>query len=154
MLLCEIIRSTSISVHGTVIDAYDWVMVPNVYGMSQYLNGVLITTKPYISGSAYVLKMSDHTRGDWCTDRDALYWRFIDKQRDFFASNPRMSVIGRTTAKDGEQTRHPIVVLPKSFRTVAWQVTYLSIAHLLMLRFKNALNSESTRNNPARVNVT
>ena len=41
------------------IDAYDWVMVPNVYGMSQHADGGLMTTKPYISGSSYVLKMSD-----------------------------------------------------------------------------------------------
>lgn len=75
------------------IDAYDWVMVPNVYGMSQYADGGLMTTKPYISGSAYVLKMSDHKKGPWCPIWDALYWRFIDKQSAFFAGNPRMSMM-------------------------------------------------------------
>lgn len=75
------------------IDAYDWVMVPNVYGMSQYADGGLITTKPYISGSAYVLKMSHFSRGDWCPIWDALYWRFIHRHREFFAGNPRMSVM-------------------------------------------------------------
>ena len=48
------------------IDAYDWVMVPNVYGMSQFADGGLMSTKPYISGSSYVLKMSDYKRGEWC----------------------------------------------------------------------------------------
>ena len=49
------------------IDAYDWViMVPNVYGMSQFADGGLMSTKPYISGSNYILKMSNYKKGDWC----------------------------------------------------------------------------------------
>ena len=44
------------------IDAYDWVMVPNVYGMSQFSDGGLMSTKPYISGSNYILKMSDYKK--------------------------------------------------------------------------------------------
>lgn len=75
------------------IDAYDWVMVPNVYGMSQHADGGLITTKPYLSGSSYVLRMSNFRRGPWCAVWDALYWRFIDRHRDFFAGNPRMAVM-------------------------------------------------------------
>jgi len=75
------------------IDAYDWVMVPNVYGMSQHADGGLMTTKPYISGSSYILKMSDYAKGDWCEVWDALYWRFIDREREFFSSNPRMRVM-------------------------------------------------------------
>ena len=47
------------------IDAYDWVMVPNVYGMSQFADGGLMATKPYISGSNYLMKMSDFKKGDW-----------------------------------------------------------------------------------------
>ncbi len=75
------------------IDAYDWVMVPNVYGMSQYADGGLITTKPYISSSNYILKMSDFPRGGWCDIWDALFWRFIRRHREFFAQNPRMRVM-------------------------------------------------------------
>ena len=45
------------------IDAYDWVMVPNVYGMSQFADGGLMSTKPYISGSNYLIKMSDYKKG-------------------------------------------------------------------------------------------
>lgn len=44
------------------IDAYDWVMVPNVYGMSQFADGGLMATKPYISGSNYLMKMSDYKK--------------------------------------------------------------------------------------------
>ncbi len=75
------------------IDAYDWVMVPNVYGMSQFADGGGMTTKPYISGSSYVLKMSDFKKGPWCGVWDALYWRFVDRHADFFRSNPRMAVM-------------------------------------------------------------
>lgn len=85
------------------IDAYDWVMVPNVYGMSQYADGGLITTKPYISGSSYVLKMSNFKRGDWCEIWDGLYWRFIHQHRDFFSKNPRMSVMVRQCEKMGSK---------------------------------------------------
>jgi deoxyribodipyrimidine photolyase-related protein len=81
------------------IDAYDWVMVPNVYGMSQFADGGLMSTKPYISGSAYVLKMSDYPKGDWTIIWDALFWRFIHLHRDFFTSNPRLSMMVNTLDK-------------------------------------------------------
>ena len=75
------------------IDSYDWVMVPNVYGMSQFADGGLMSTKPYISGSSYVLKMSNYKKGDWCPIWDSLFWNFIDKKRDFFTTNPRMRML-------------------------------------------------------------
>lgn len=83
------------------IDAYDWVMVPNVYGMSQYADGGLITTKPYICGSAYVLKMSNFRKGPWCPVWDALYWRFVSQHSRLFAANPRMSMMARQCEKMG-----------------------------------------------------
>jgi deoxyribodipyrimidine photolyase-related protein len=75
------------------IDAYDWVMVPNVYGMSQYADGGLLATKPYISSSNYILKMSDYPKGDWQQTWDALFWRFMDKHRAHFKSNPRLGML-------------------------------------------------------------
>ena len=72
------------------IDAYDWVMVGNVYGMSQYADGGMVTTKPYISGSNYILKMSYYPKGEWCTIWDSLYWRFIYLHEEKFNKNPRM----------------------------------------------------------------
>ncbi|MDJ0837327.1 MAG: cryptochrome/photolyase family protein [Acidobacteriota bacterium] len=77
------------------VDAYDWVMGPNVYGMGQFSDGGIFATKPYICGSNYLLKMSDFARGDWCHIVDGLYWRFIDKHRDFYQSNHRMSMMVR-----------------------------------------------------------
>jgi len=75
------------------IDSYDWVMTPNVYGMSQFADGGLITTKPYISSSNYVRKMSDYPEGDWCDVWDGLFWRFIKRHSAAFGDIPRASVM-------------------------------------------------------------
>jgi deoxyribodipyrimidine photolyase-related protein len=77
------------------IDAYDWVMVPNVYGMGLFADGGRITTKPYFCGSNYLLKMSDFKRGAWCTVWDGLYWRFVAKNRAFLATHHRLKVTVR-----------------------------------------------------------
>lgn len=81
------------------IDAYDWVMVPNVYGMSQFADGGLMATKPYISGSNYLMKMSDFEKGEWQKTWDSLFWRFMHVHRDFFEKNPRLSMLVRTFDK-------------------------------------------------------
>ena len=81
------------------IDAYDWVMVPNIYGMSQFADGGLMATKPYISGSNYLMKMSDYQKGDWQKIWDALFWNFMDKHRDFFLKNPRLGMLVKTFDK-------------------------------------------------------
>lgn len=75
------------------IDAYDWVMVPNVYGMTQFADGGLMTTKPYISGSNYLMKMSDYEKGDWQAVWDGLFWRFMHVHREFFLQNPRLGML-------------------------------------------------------------
>tara|TARA_Y200000002_G_scaffold156661_1_gene129556 strand:- start:78 stop:1565 length:1488 start_codon:yes stop_codon:yes gene_type:complete len=75
------------------IDAYDWVMVPNVYGMSQFADGGLMSTKPYISSSNYLKKMSNYKKAQWQEIWDALYWRFIDKHREVFNKNIRMKLM-------------------------------------------------------------
>ncbi len=75
------------------IDAYDWVMVPNVYGMSQFADGGLMSTKPYISGSNYLMKMGNFRKGKWQLIWDALFWRLIDKHRNYFQNNPRMKIL-------------------------------------------------------------
>ena len=75
------------------IDAYDWVMVGNVYGMSGFSDGGSITTKPYIASSNYLLKMSDYSKNEnWCEILDALYWRFLYKYSHKFSSSPRMKM--------------------------------------------------------------
>jgi deoxyribodipyrimidine photolyase-related protein len=103
MVLCEIKPNDVYEWFMEIfIDAYDWVMVPNVYGMSLNADGGLITTKPYISSSNYIKKMSDYPTGDWCEIWDGLYWRFIHKHRDFFEKNPRMRVMTSHLDKMGK----------------------------------------------------
>ncbi len=94
MLLCEI-EPTEVYrwFMEMFVDSADWVMAPNVFGMGQFSDGGLFATKPYISGSNYILKMSDASKGPWCEIIDGLYWRFVDRHRDFFASQPRMSMM-------------------------------------------------------------
>ena len=92
--------------HGAFIDAYDWVMVPNVIGMGTFADGGEVATKPYVSGGAYIDRMSlDHCgpcrfdrrkrTGDDACPFTTLYWDFLDRNRDTLASNHR---IGRVYA--------------------------------------------------------
>jgi deoxyribodipyrimidine photolyase-related protein len=61
--------------------------------MTQYADGGLITTKPYISGSNYVLKMSDYKKANWADAWNGLYWNFISKNKETFATNHRMRMM-------------------------------------------------------------
>lgn len=90
------------------VDSYDWVMVPNVYAMSQNADGGLITTKPYFSGSSYVRKMSHYKSGPWCDVWDGLYWRWIWKHHDALAKNPRWAMMCSMAKKmdDDKRRRH------------------------------------------------
>ena len=106
MLLCEFDPNEVYRwFMGMFIDAYDWVMVPNVYGMSQFADGGLMSTKPYISGSNYLMKMSDYPKGDWQAVWDGLFWRFMHVHRDFFLRNPRLGMLVKTFDKMPEQKR-------------------------------------------------
>jgi deoxyribodipyrimidine photolyase-related protein len=87
------------------VDAFDWVMVPNVYGMSQFADGGIMSTKPYISGSNYLMKMSDYPKGEWQAVWDGLFWHFMDKQRAFFLKNPRLGMLVRTFDKMSEDKK-------------------------------------------------
>ena len=90
------------------IDSYDWVMVPNVYGMGSYADGGIFSTKPYICGSSYMLRMSNFKKGDWCDVVDGLYWRFVDKNIKFFASNPRLAIMTKSLEKM-DKTRKKLI---------------------------------------------
>ena len=106
MLLCEFDPD---EVHKwfmeLFIDAYDWVMVPNVYGMTQFADGGLMTTKPYISGSNFLMKMSNYEKGEWQQVWDGLFWRFMHVHRSFFLKNPRLGMLVRTFDKTSEEKR-------------------------------------------------
>lgn len=80
------------------IDSYDWVMVPNVYGMSQYADPSM-TTKPYITSSQYVLKMSNYKKGPWCQVWDGLFWTFMKKHESKLHKIPRMQFMNNALTK-------------------------------------------------------
>jgi deoxyribodipyrimidine photolyase-related protein len=89
------------------VDSSDWVMGPNVFGMSQFSDGGIFATKPYICGSNYIRKMSHYGKGPWCDAIDGLYWGFVEKNRDFFSANPRMSVMVKNLEKmDSERKKY------------------------------------------------
>jgi deoxyribodipyrimidine photolyase-related protein len=98
------------------IDAYDWVMVPNVYGMGQFADGGLMCTKPYISGSNYIFKMSDYKKGaPWAATWDALFWRFMHVHRSFFLQNPRLGMLIRTFDKMPVQKQQDLLQRAEEF---------------------------------------
>lgn len=88
------------------VDAYEWVMLPNVYGMGLYADGGLISTKPYVASANYINRMSDYCKTcaynkDLRTGSEAcpfnyLYWNFMIVHQDLLRKNPRMrrSLIG------------------------------------------------------------
>jgi deoxyribodipyrimidine photolyase-related protein len=118
MLLCEIDPDEVYQWFMELfIDAYDWVMVPNVYGMSQFSDGGVFATKPYISGSNYIMKMSDLKRGEWQPIWDGLFWRFIDKNRNFFLSNPRLGILIKTFDKMPAEKKKNHLTIAESFLT-------------------------------------
>lgn len=97
------------------IDSYDWVMVTNIYGMSQFADGGLMATKPYISGSNYLIKMSNYKKGEWQATWDGLFWRFMHTHRDFFLSNPRLGMLVRMFDKMDEQKKERHLLIGDAF---------------------------------------
>jgi len=68
------------------IDAYEWVMIPNIFGMGQFASDLMMT-RPYFCSSNYILKMSNFKKGEWCLIWDAVYYSFINKHEKLLASN-------------------------------------------------------------------
>jgi deoxyribodipyrimidine photolyase-related protein len=93
------------------LDAFDWVVEPNVLAMGTFAVGELMTTKPYVSGAAYIDRMSD-----FCADcafdakRDCpitnLYWAFLDRHLDALSGNPRMRLILSSLSRRPSQRVH------------------------------------------------
>jgi deoxyribodipyrimidine photolyase-related protein len=88
---------------GVYIDAFEWVELPNTLGMSQYADGGLLATKPYVSSAAYIDRMSDYCKGchydkksrtgERACPYNALYWDFFDRNRDRLAGNHRLGMV-------------------------------------------------------------
>lgn len=81
-------------------DAYEWVELPNTLGMSQFADGGLLGSKPYMSGGNYINRMSDYCgacdydvrrrTGEGACPFNALYWDFLDRNADVLRGNPRL----------------------------------------------------------------
>ncbi|MGX9356855.1 cryptochrome/photolyase family protein [Roseobacteraceae bacterium S113] len=88
------------------VDAYEWVEAPNTVGMSQFADGGIIASKPYVSSGAYINRMSDYCKncaykvgektGAQACPFNLLYWHFLDRHRDAFVKNARMGNMYRT----------------------------------------------------------
>ncbi|MCC8538867.1 cryptochrome/photolyase family protein [Xanthomonas axonopodis pv. poinsettiicola] len=87
---------------GVYIDAFEWVELPNTVGMSQFADGGLLGSKPYISGAAYIDRMSDYCGGCHYQRKarvgalacpyNALYWDFLARQRPLLGANERLAM--------------------------------------------------------------
>jgi deoxyribodipyrimidine photolyase-related protein len=122
MLLCEIDPNDVFKWFMLTIDAYQWVMVPNIFGMSQYADGGLLMTRPYFSSSNYILKMSDYKDKyanielddkmySWAEIWDALYYRFIYKNYDMLK---KIYATARSVAHWDKKTKEQQDILLKT----------------------------------------
>lgn len=88
---------------GVYIDAFEWVELPNTLGMSQYADGGVLATKPYVSSAAYIDRMSDYCKGchydkkqrttDNACPFNALYWDFFSRNEKHLSANPRIGMV-------------------------------------------------------------
>lgn len=94
---------------GIYIDAFEWVELPNTLGMSQFADGGLLATKPYVSSAAYINRMSDYCKGcnynyklrdgENACPFNALYWDFFMRNGDVLKNNPRIGMVYRQLEK-------------------------------------------------------
>jgi deoxyribodipyrimidine photolyase-related protein len=85
---------------GVYVDAVEWVELPNTLGMSQFADGGLMSSKPYIASGKYIDRMSNHCKGcrfdpaqstgETACPFTTLYWDYLDRHADQLAKNPRM----------------------------------------------------------------
>ena len=100
-------------------DAFEWVEAPNVVGMSQFADGGVIASKPYVSSGAYINRMSDYCKGcsykvsaktgDKACPFNLLYWHFLIRHRERFAGNPRMAQMYRTWDRMDDERRTAVL---------------------------------------------
>lgn len=100
------------------VDAYDWVVEPNVLGMSTYGDGGVTATKPYVSGAAYINRMSDYCKGckfdparsigEGSCPFTALYWSFLERNHETLSSNQRLLMPYATLHKKSAREREAL----------------------------------------------
>lgn len=97
------------------MDSAEWVTAPNVFGMGLHADGGLLGTRPHVLGSHNWLKLSDYTKDDWCLEVDGLYWRFIDKHRDYFSEFPSFSSTAENVEKIPAERREVLARAAEGF---------------------------------------
>ncbi len=101
------------------VDAFEWVEAPNTVGMSQFADGGVIASKPYVSSGAYINRMSDYCKschysvtkktGEGACPFNLLYWDFLTRHRERFENNPRMAQMYRTWDRMDEDRRKTVL---------------------------------------------
>lgn len=94
---------------GIYADAMEWVQLPNTRGMSQWADGGIVATKPYVSSGSYIHKMSNYCEGcnydyskrtgEKACPFNSLYWNFLNDKKEFFSKNNRMAMMLRLLDK-------------------------------------------------------
>lgn len=94
---------------GIYADALEWVQLPNTHGMSQFADGGIVATKPYVSSGNYINKMSNYCSGCFYNQKirtgeracpfNSLYWDFMRRNRARLEGNPRIGMVYRTFDK-------------------------------------------------------
>ena len=97
------------------IDAYEWVMIPNVYGMSQYADGGIMMTRPYFASSNYILKMSNYKKDDWCIILDSLYYNFINQHQKILKMNYSTAIQVSYWNKKSDKEKKEIIYRAKMY---------------------------------------
>jgi deoxyribodipyrimidine photolyase-related protein len=107
------------------IDAFEWVEAPNTIGMSQFADGGVVGSKPYVSSGAYINRMSDYCAGcaydvaqksgPGACPFNLLYWHFLLRHRMRFAQNPRMAQMYRTWDRMEETRRTTVLAEADAF---------------------------------------
>ena len=90
-------------------------MTPNVYGMGTFSDGGIFSTKPYLCGSNYILKMSDYKKDEWCDVLDGLYWLFVNDNKKFFLKQPRLNMMIKTFENISTDRKEVIFCKAKNF---------------------------------------
>lgn len=118
MLLCDITPADMYQWFSSLfIDAYDWVVTPNVYGVSELSDFAGMLTKAYISPSNVVLKVSHYQKDVWCDVWDGLYWDFVERHRAILAKNPHTKSAVKQLAKLDDNRRRIIGYRAQDFLT-------------------------------------
>ena len=106
-------------------DAYEWVELPNVHGLSLFADGGLMASKPYAAGGAYIDRMSDYCgscryspkarSGPGACPFTTLYWAFLIRHAALLQGNPRLVMPYRTIAGWDEGRRAGLVAAADAF---------------------------------------